>query len=162
MKKTILIVFIFTLASSALVAQKMNRQKVQLLKTSFITDAINLTPDEAEKFWPVYNLYSDEMRTLRRSMDKDLMQEFKLSDGLDNLTEEQAQQFLAKVQELEQKVVENKINMVQDLSKIISAKKIVKLHKAERDFNRRMLQEYGRRNRSGGGPGRGQGGPPRN
>lgn len=161
MKKSILIIFIFIFATSSLLAQKVNRQKIQLLKTAFITDAINLTPDEAEKFWPVYNLYSDEMRRLRNSMERGLMQEYKLSNGIDNLTEEQAQQFLTKVQDLEQKILENKMTMVQELSNIISAKKIVKLHKAERDFNRRMLQEYGRRNKGSVGPG-GQGGPPRN
>lgn len=161
MNKSILIIFISIFATSSLLAQKINRQKIKLLKTSFITDAINLTPDEAEKFWPVYNLYSDQMRGFRNSMEKGLMQEYKLSNGIDNLTELQAQQFLAKVQDLEQKILNNKISMVQELSKTISAKKIVKLHKAERDFNRRMLQEYGRRNRGSGGPG-GQSGPPRN
>jgi hypothetical protein len=161
MNKSILIIFISIFATSSLLAQKINRQKIKLLKTSFITDAINLTPDEAEKFWPVYNLYSDEMRGFRNAMEKGLMQEYKLSNGIDNITEVQAQQFLARVQDLEQEIMNNKISMVQDLSKIISAKKIVKLHKAERDFNRRMLQEYGRRNSGSVGP-KGQSGPRRN
>jgi hypothetical protein len=161
MKNSILLILLVAFTASSLFAQKPNRQKIQLLKTSFITDAINLSPEEAEKFWPVYNLYSKEMRELRSSMEKGLTREFRLSQNIDNITEEQAQQFLAKVQDLEQKMAQNKISMVQELSKIISAKKIVKLHKAERDFNRRMLQEYGRRTRGPGGP-EGQGGPPRN
>ena len=86
MKKSILIIFISIFATSSLLAQKINRQKIQLLKTAFITDAVNLTPDEAEKFWPVYNLYSDEMRRLRNSMERGLVQEYKLSNGIDNLT----------------------------------------------------------------------------
>jgi len=50
---------------------------------------------------------------------------------------------------LEKEISEIKIKMIQELSKIISAHKIVKLQKSERDFNKRILQEYGRRKRLG-------------
>lgn len=34
---------------------KMSHEKIKSLKVAFLTDKLSLTPEEAEKFWPVYN-----------------------------------------------------------------------------------------------------------
>ena len=39
-------------------------EKIQSLKIAFITQKLQLTTDEAEKFWPVYNQYDNEIRSL--------------------------------------------------------------------------------------------------
>ena len=121
-----------------------------MLKTYYITDAINLTPKEAEKFWPVYNLYSDNIQNSRISLEGGLIREVLSKGGIDNVTDIQAEKYVAKLLQLEQDISSNKIKMIKELSKIISAKKILKLQKAERDFNRRILQEYGKRKRMQG------------
>jgi len=35
---------------------------VEAYKTTFITTRLRLTPQEAEKFWPIYNLYAAEVK----------------------------------------------------------------------------------------------------
>ena len=42
-------------------------QKVEALKISFITNKLNLTPEEAKLFWPIYNQYEDEKKALRKT-----------------------------------------------------------------------------------------------
>jgi hypothetical protein len=37
-------------------------QEIEALKVAFISKELDLTPDEAQKFWPLYNQYSKEMR----------------------------------------------------------------------------------------------------
>jgi hypothetical protein len=37
-------------------------QNIEALKVAFISRELNLTPAEAEKFWPVYNEYSQELK----------------------------------------------------------------------------------------------------
>ena len=37
-------------------------QDIEALKVAFITKELELTPDEAQKFWPVYNQYSKEVK----------------------------------------------------------------------------------------------------
>jgi hypothetical protein len=40
------------------------------LKVAFISKELDLTPDEAQKFWPVYNQYSKELNsTLKDNQD---------------------------------------------------------------------------------------------
>ena len=148
MKKILLILFIFMLTANITIAQQqINREKITLLKTAYISDAINLTPKEAEKFWPVYNLYSGKINFAKRSLEGGLQREIRFAGGAHNISDIQAKKLIEKMIVLEQEITNNKIKLLQELSEIISAKKIIGLKKAERDFNRRILQEYGKRRR---------------
>ena len=149
MKKLLFITFLLIITSSSVVSQKMNRQKITLLKTAFITEAIVLKPKEAEKFWPVYNQYSNQLQQLKFKIEGGKMREIKAAGGLENISETDAQEIINQSLVFEKEIYETKIKMVKELSKIISAQQIVKLQKAERDFNKRILQEYGRRKRMG-------------
>lgn len=66
MKKLyILLIFIsiagFASAQEELPSEK-KQQDIEALKVAFISKELELTPDEAQKFWPVYNQYSKELR----------------------------------------------------------------------------------------------------
>jgi hypothetical protein len=39
--------------------------KLESLKIGYITDRMKLTPEEAQRFWPVYNQYAQELRDAR-------------------------------------------------------------------------------------------------
>ena len=39
------------------------QQDIEALKVAFISKELQLTPEEAQQFWPVYNQYSNEMKT---------------------------------------------------------------------------------------------------
>jgi hypothetical protein len=39
------------------------QQDIEALKVAFISKELDLTPDEAQKFWPVYNQYSKELKS---------------------------------------------------------------------------------------------------
>lgn len=45
--------------------QQENRPNIMGLKIAFVTRYLNLSTDEAQKFWPVYYDYSDNVRMLR-------------------------------------------------------------------------------------------------
>jgi len=150
MKNKILFIALFLFISFSALAQKMNKERIKLLKTSYITDALDLTPEEAEKFWPVYNKYSDEIMEAKSALEFSLKKNIKLAGGIDAISEEEALEIINKSIELEKKILINKIEMNQDLIKVLSAKKILKLQRAERDFNRRILQEYGKRRKMQG------------
>lgn len=145
MKRFLLIFSIFFLVTTLVQGQNKNRQRIKLLKMSYITDALELSESEAEKFWPVYNQFTNKIQRLRREQDGGLVKEVARLNGLDNITEEQAQSLVEKSMQLESEISTAKRNMNKALAKIISARKILKLHKAEKDFNREILREYGKR-----------------
>jgi len=147
MKKLLIIASIILLTTNATFSQQQNRQKIKILKTAYITNALNLTPHEAEKFWPIYNMYTNKIQTLKMSIEGGLQHKIQLAGGIDNMSNNQAQKLIDTALLNERKITDNKIKLVQELSKIISAKKIIQLKKAEREFNRRILREFSKRKR---------------
>ncbi|UAY52355.1 hypothetical protein [Ferruginibacter albus] len=70
MKKIYLLIsFLFVISFvKAQNGQPGNRQQnIEALKVAFISKELNLTPQEAEKFWPVYNQYSQETKAIYKS-----------------------------------------------------------------------------------------------
>ncbi|MFT6814466.1 MAG: hypothetical protein ACJAZ3_000354 [Sphingobacteriales bacterium] len=67
MKKYILIALILclSLVSADAFAQSGNSD-LESYRVAFLTKELSLTPEEAQKFWPVYNQYRSEITSLRR------------------------------------------------------------------------------------------------
>ena len=67
MKKIYLIMMFAGITSFAWAQEEIpsekRQQDIEALKVAFISRELELTPEEAQKFWPVYNQYSKELRT---------------------------------------------------------------------------------------------------
>ncbi|HCL06471.1 MAG TPA: hypothetical protein DHW64_11160 [Chitinophagaceae bacterium] len=78
MKKTILF-FIAVLMASFVIAQEPQRkmmgqrQNIEVLKVAYFTKHLSLTTEEAEKFWPLYNGYTSEVRKARGDHKEDIL-----------------------------------------------------------------------------------------
>jgi len=65
-----LAVSLFAKAQEELPGSEKKQQDIEALKVAFISKELDLTPDEAQKFWPVYNQYSKELNsTLKDNQD---------------------------------------------------------------------------------------------
>lgn len=145
MKKIALTIILILGLVLSISAQKMGKQRILVLKTSYITTAINLNTSEAEQFWPVYNKYSDKIQELKTKLGTENFRRIKKTGNIDALTNKEAEEILANRIKYEEEILKNKIVLNKELKKIISAKKIIKLQQAERNFNKRLLQEFGKR-----------------
>ena len=78
MKKLyLLMVFVCTAAIASAQEELPNEKKqqdIEALKVAFISKELELTPDEAQKFWPVYNQYSKELKTMVKSDDVNVIE----------------------------------------------------------------------------------------
>lgn len=139
MKKNILLTVFMLLSLIGFSQDK--HEKIKALKTAYLTEQLNLTKTEAEKFWPIYNTFEEEKNALRNDAHND-----RKEVDVENLTEAQAKDMLAEMKALNNRRNEIYNNLLTDLQKVISAKKIVLLKKAEDDFNKKMFEEYRKRN----------------
>jgi hypothetical protein len=58
---------------------KENKMNVEALKVAFITRQLNLSVEEAQKFWPVHNAYTNELKNARKdNMNDELLFEEKV------------------------------------------------------------------------------------
>lgn len=138
MKQITLLLLLITCGVQA--QSKEKTEKIKAYKTAYFTEQLALTPQEAEKFWPVFNLFSEEMRTLKRRERKELMNKV---DTLGNsITDAQANVLIDKKIDFSRKRLALEEKLVRDLGAFFSAKKILLVFKAEEDFRRKLLERY--------------------
>jgi hypothetical protein len=66
MKKIPMLILIFINISYICLAQPGDRRdKAEAIQASYITTELKLSPEEAQKFWPIYRNYKEEIRRVR-------------------------------------------------------------------------------------------------
>jgi hypothetical protein len=50
-----------------------SKENVEALKVAFITRHLNLTSEEAQKFWPAYNAYFEDLKKVRKDNKEDVL-----------------------------------------------------------------------------------------
>ena len=156
MKREIIIILsvMFVFMNVAVKAQQKEShearmEKYRTEKVSFLTTRLDLTPAEAEKFWPIYN-----------EMEKERWEAQKSRRNLEN-----------KVSEAEESLSENEIiNLTRDfagsmqkegalmssynerLLKVLPPKKVLNLYKTENEFRMHMIKKYRDNDKGDKGP----------
>lgn len=114
--------------------------KVRAAHIAYITDQLALTPEEAEKFWPIYREFSEKRRGLRHEL-----REMKRNPDPKKTQAENDEEIVKKQFEVKQ----NELNLEKDYSgrllKVISAQKLRTLPDAERRFRQMILDQIQRR-----------------
>ena len=115
-------------------------EKIQALRTAYISDKLGLTPDQAEKFWPVYREFTQERTKLRQEL-KEAQRNIN-----PNNPDPKAQQALV---DLGLEVKQKELNLEKDYSgrllKVITAQQVLSLRKAELDFRELVINQLQQR-----------------
>lgn len=134
--KKLLVIALFL--SSVLLVNAQNRgDKLKALKVAYLTEHLNLTQSEAQQFWPIYNAFEEKEREFRRNH---FMERKNLE--WEDLTEEDAQKLIDDFTRKENEMHQHRQKFIDDLRKVLPAKKIILLKKAEEDFKREILEQY--------------------
>ena len=96
-------------------------RKIQAMEMAFITKELNLSPDEAQKFWPVFNQYRNEL--------KGMAGERKVGDQL----------------EKQQKMLDIRKKYREDFTKVMSHERANKVFGAEEEFKSLVRREFQKR-----------------
>lgn len=116
--------------------------RVRAQRVAFITERINLTPREAETFWPLYNEYERKERQIR--------QRYRPMQRLEYLSDQEARELMVGRLDMEQELLDLKRSYYLRLADIISPRKLAGFARADREFKRmllKQLQTNRRRNR---------------
>jgi hypothetical protein len=140
--KTMLKIFMMLMLASPSFAQEDQddinqnekmRDKVKAARAAFITERLELSPDEAEKFWPVYREYSDKRQSLRHLL----------------MDARKSKKNGSELLELDLKLRQQELDLEKHYSerflKTISAEKVIKLREAEDDFKKLVLRQIQKR-----------------
>ena len=126
-----------------------NRERIEAQRVAFITDRLDLSSAEAEKFWPVYNEFKDKLKDKQQSWRK--QHDFK-PENIAEMTDLEAQEFAKAQLNHEQEMLNLRKELLANLNGVISPQKILMLFEAEKDFRVELM----RRVSQGRGPGTGK------
>ncbi|WP_299211898.1 sensor of ECF-type sigma factor [uncultured Aquimarina sp.] len=138
--KKILLLFIIVFTINVSYSQRDSRERVKALKIAYITEQLNLSSREAQQFWPIYNEHDETMESLKKE-ERRSIRSIKDVYGPEGLSEKEAEEFLRNHIKGEEQKLNARKKLITDLRQVISHKKILKLVKAERDFNKRLLKQ---------------------
>lgn len=120
---------------------KEKREQIKSLKVAYITNELQLTPEESAKFWPLYNAFEDKQREIRREKVNSILGAHG-DDISDKMTEKEAASLLAQMEENEEEMHQTRKKFIANLKSVLPAIKIIKLKKAEEGFNKKLLKQY--------------------
>jgi len=137
--KNILIVLVMLSFSSQLLAQKGRpaKERIQAVKIAVFTEELELTPKEAEKFWPLFNEYDAKVRKI----DRDIRQ---MSTGLETKSDSEIETIMEKRFKLQEQKIDLEREYYKKFKKVIPLQKIAKIPVAQRKFKKRLVNEMQR------------------
>ena len=124
------------------------REKIEAIKVAFITEQIDLTVEESQSFWPVYNEMSDKEHDLRKAQSD----AFGGLKDFENTSDKQVEKAIMELADLSVDIQELRKSYLPKFIDIIGAKKTAKLMKAEKEFGKRLMERMkggDRRDREG-------------
>jgi hypothetical protein len=156
MKREIVIILSTILVFLNLALNAQNREshearmeKYRTEKVSFLSTRLDLTPAEAEKFWPIYNQMEKERWEAQKAR-RDL--ENKVSAAEESLSDNEVikltRDFAGSMQQEGALIT----SYNEKLLKVLPPKKVLKLYKTENEFRMHMIKKYRDNDKGDKGP----------
>ncbi len=112
-------------------------ERIQAQKIAYISTRLDLSVEEAQQFWPVYNEYNNALRALKKekSSKKD-MSEF---------TESDADLYLEQMISTKEKELDIQKEYLSKFKEVLPSKKVVQLIRLEKRFKTEIIQNIEKR-----------------
>ena len=128
-----------------------DREDIESMKIAFLTRRLNLTPDEARKFWPVYNQFSEELKVIRENRNKAAKD---TKDNFETLSDKEVEKIVDGEITFRQQEIDLLKKYHNQFKQTLPIKKVAKLYRAEEDFKRELLERIKERRAQRPGQGR--------
>jgi len=93
--------------------------RLEAYKIAYLTKKLNLSPAEAQQFWPIYNKYQQEIRSARSDLKSNRPDEIQMEEKMLNIRKKYNSEF----------------------SKALNPEKVNTLYKSEKEFGHMVQKE---------------------
>ena len=93
--------------------------RLEAYKIAYLTKKLNLSPQEAQQFWPIYNKYQQEIKSARADLKTNRPDEIQLEERMLNIRKKYNSEF----------------------SKALNPEKVNTLYKSEKEFGHMVQKE---------------------
>lgn len=141
MKKLLLATILLIITMTMVHAQDDEaRQRIESAKIALISERLGLTPEDAQKFWPIYNEYSQKRRENHMEFAK-----ARRNFNPETATEQETEAMLKLGREVKERQLKLEGEYSDRMLKVIDSKQLMSLQNAERDFKRMLLDRLDQR-----------------
>ncbi len=127
-------------------AQAQNEQnieeKIEAKKIAFITTELDLTSEEAQDFWPIYNSLSNELKEAKSD------RKHKKNENFEHLSDSEAISLLNEHIETQERELAIKKKYTDQFLQVLPPQKVLQLYSLERAFKSRMINSLKKRMRN--------------
>jgi hypothetical protein len=116
-------------------ARKERFQQIQHYKISFLTSKLDLSPDQAQKFWPLYNQYDGERNKLRHQT------RISRDDKLAAISDQELRDKLNTRLAVQQSMLDLDKAYMDRFLKVITVRQLAVLYRSEEEFPRILLEK---------------------
>jgi hypothetical protein len=139
-----LLAIAFLLCLPFLVSAQRNEgrgKEIQAYKSTYLKEKLELTPEEARIFWPIYNAMQNEQSELRQERRKNMIS-FKNSNEIENLSDTEVENLIVNELNFKQKDLNIDRKYYNKFKSSLPIKTVGKYYRAEQTFKRELLSRY--------------------
>ncbi len=139
MKKILYLVLILSLSKISYSQDNGNwdTDKIKSFKIAFITKRLNLSVEEAQQFWPVYNEFDTKRDALAKEK-QSIMQDLRLH--FTDYSDAKIEKKIDKRVMLNRKEADLEIEYNTQFKKVLPIKKVARLYASENQFKRELIR----------------------
>lgn len=137
----IALLFIFPFLAMAQRPDNKKREEIESYKIAYLTQKLELSPEEAKIFWPIYNDYQKEQAELRKERGQKMIS-FKKMPEIDEMPDSEVQALIVNDFDFKQKDLNLDKKYYAKLKSSLPIKVIGKYYRAQETFKRELLSRY--------------------
>ncbi len=118
--------------------QKARKEKMEALRVGYITRALDLTTEEAQKFWPVFNEFHKKRDELARKHREGMKM------NIDSMNDKDAEKWSDETIIFRQQELDLVKEYHAKFKSVLPPKKVARLYEAEKQMTLRMMQMKGK------------------
>jgi hypothetical protein len=134
----LILIFVLMIPLIRLKAQNPNLEKFSTYKIGFLTKKLNLTSQEAEKFWPVYNDYQKQKIFIQREKII-LMRDFNQNESI--LDDSQLTEIGDKLIKYISEESSLAVTFHKKLKEVLPPAKVIRYYQAENQYKIQLLNQ---------------------
>jgi len=146
MKRLLLFIFLIPLSISVWAQPEPNSKDFEVYRAkrvSFMTEKLNLNPEEAQKFWPIYNAFDQSRGKLHKEQHE---LERTIKDGIATMKSNELEKINQRIVNLyftEAKLV---AEYNEKFKAVLPIQKVILIGPTENEFRYKMIREYRQKN----------------
>lgn len=139
--KNIFFATLLFLLPTMLWAQRPKSEEIESMKIAYFTQKLDLSPDEAKVFWPIYNDMQGEQNNLRKERMQKMIS-FRKTTEIDNLSDAQVQSLITSEFDFRQRDLNLEKKYYSKLKAVLPIKTVGKYYRAQESFKRELLNRF--------------------